>query len=60
MENETVDTHLVCDTQPICLCLGNSVDQYAKFECECTGNIVGFSKERCENCGAPMLEVVDD
>ena len=54
------DTHLVCDTQPLCLCVGDSGDQYAKFECECTGNVVGFSKEKCENCGAPMVETTDE
>lgn len=55
-----METHLVCDTQPLCLCIGDSIDQYAEFECECTGNITGFSKEECENCGAPMVETIDE
>jgi hypothetical protein len=54
------DTHLVCDTQPLCLCIGESTDQYAQYECECTGNVVGCSKEKCENCGALMVETVDE
>lgn len=56
-----MDTHLVCDTEPLCLCIGPStMDDFAKCECECTGNITGFSKEKCENCGAPMVETVDE
>jgi hypothetical protein len=27
-------------------------------ECDCTGNIVGCNKERCEACGAP-LKLID-
>lgn len=53
------DTHLVCDTQPTCLCV-DSDDQYAQYECECTGNVAGCSREKCENCGAPMVETVDE
>lgn len=54
------DTHLVCDTQPLCLCVRESMDQYAQFECECTGNIIGCSNEKCENCGAMMVESIDE
>lgn len=55
-----MDTHLVCNTQPLCLCVGDIDGQYAKFECECTGNVAGCSKEKCENCDAPMVETMDD
>lgn len=55
-----MDTHLVCDTQPLCLCVGELTDELSRYECECTGNITGFSKEKCENCGAPMVETVDE
>lgn len=55
-----MDPHLVCDTQPLCLCVGDSKDRFSQYECECTGNIVGFRKDICEQCGAPMAETVDD
>lgn len=59
-----MDIHLVCDTQPLCLCLDwpvdGPIDDHAPYECECTGNVTGFSKEKCENCGAPMVETTDE
>ncbi len=55
-----MDQHLVCDTQPLCLCVGESDDPLAAHECECTGNIVGFRKDVCENCGAVMVETIDE
>lgn len=39
-----LDRHLVCDTQPLCLCLGESEDPLAVHECECTGEYRWFQK----------------
>lgn len=55
-----INAHLVCATEPLCLCVGESADPLAIHECECTGNVVGCSKEKCENCGAPMVEAIDE
>lgn len=46
--------HLVCDSEPFCLCVGE-INEWD--ECDCTGNIAGCRKDICEACGARLIKV---
>jgi hypothetical protein len=53
-EIQPIITQFICTSEPYCLCVGklNEWD-----ECCCTGNIKGFSRKLCENCGAVLIQI---
>lgn len=55
MDNSMTDnTQRICETKPFCLCVGEG-DENDKYECCCTGNIVGCPADKCVNCGAALV-----
>lgn len=49
-----MDTQRICTSEPFCLCVGK-VSPWD--ECNCTGNMTGRSRSRCENRGSVLIEI---